>query len=322
MIESYGIINDRSPHLVADLCEIICYFENRQISRADIEVFLSEYGGEGLFDDLQVEDLDSARANEKFQELSEEVFRHLSYRETAFARYYPFTSEGDVLVPAEDMSQHQKSYAALLAFSRLKMFSRSVRNQFALDFERFCVEASLGFTGDWNVLHFGKGGRDRPKFGTKLKDALLKLSEVLREYPVELEIREICEGNTGDAGVDIVIYKDWNDDARAVPAYFAQCAAQQTNWPEKRYESNSLSLEKYFHFFHKPGTILFIPLCFRGVDGQWISSDGHQTVLVDRKRLLELIESRIRQDGSEDKIVEGIPKPFELGCASINPLEN
>ena len=77
MIESYGVINDRAPHLVADLCEIICYFENQEVSRGDIETFLSEKGGEGLLTDLRLDNLDSAEVNERFQELSEEVFRHL-----------------------------------------------------------------------------------------------------------------------------------------------------------------------------------------------------------------------------------------------------
>ena len=80
MIEDYGLINNRAPHLVADLCEIICYFENREVSRGDTEAFLSEKGGDGLLADLKLGDLGSAEANDKFQALSEEVFRHLTYR--------------------------------------------------------------------------------------------------------------------------------------------------------------------------------------------------------------------------------------------------
>lgn len=48
----YGVINDRSPHIVADLCEIIALFENTPISRGDIESFVTAKGGEGLFREL------------------------------------------------------------------------------------------------------------------------------------------------------------------------------------------------------------------------------------------------------------------------------
>ena len=312
MIEDYGLINDRAPHLVADLCEIICYFENREVSRGDIETFLSENGGEGLLTDLQLDNLDSAAANEKFQALSEEVFRHLTYRAKAFASYYPFLTEGDILVPLSAATQHHKIYAALLAFSRLKMFSRADRSGFAADFEVLCLEASLGFAGTWKVIHFGTGGSDRAALGHRLKDALIALAGNLRETPLA-EIEKLSDNNCGDAGIDIILYKEWNDPAPGIPSYFAQCAAQQDTWPTKKFEANALNLEKYLSFFHKPGTILFIPLCFRGVDGKWVDSSGHQTILVDRKRLLELIDARIAGGEDEGRVFGRIPQPFPLG---------
>ena len=315
MIENYGLINDRAPHLVADLCEIICYFENREVSRGDIETFLSEQGGDGLLADLKHGDLGSAETNEIYQALSEEVFRHLTYRTKAFGAYYPFLTEGDVLVPVTEVTQQHKIYAALLAFSRLKMFSHADRSRFAADFEVLCLEASLGFTSTWKVIHFGTGGRNRGEFGKKLKVALMKLSATLREIPINQEISAISDHDVGDGGIDIIIYKEWGDPARAVPSYFAQCAAQQENWPTKKFEASALNLEKYFSFFHKPGTILFIPLCFRGVDGKWLSSDGHQTILIDRKRLVDLIEARITRGDVKEEIFEQIPQPFGLGCA-------
>lgn len=316
MIDNYGLINDRSPHLIADLCEIICYFEDQHVSRADIEMFLSENGGDGLFVDLQVEGLGSAETNERFQELSEEVFRHLVYREKSFGVYYPFSVAGDVLEPTSTVSARQRIYAALLAFSRLKMFSQVHRQSFAADFEAFCLEASHAFTGTWKVVHFGQGGRDRATLGNKLKDALMSLSDILKETPLLDEIARIPDNSLGDAGVDIIIYRRWSDEARAIPAYFAQCAAQQENWPAKKFEANPLNLERYFSFFHKPGTILFIPLCFRGVDGRWINDAGHQTILVDRKRLVDLVEIRIADFSTLEQAVKHIPTPFGLGCAT------
>ena len=103
------------------------------------------------------------------------------------------------MVPLPEATQHHKIYAALLAFSRLKMFSRADRRRFAAEFEVLCLEASLGFTGTWKVIHFGTGGRNRAEFGNKLKDALMKLSDVLRESPIDQEINAIPDNNLGDA---------------------------------------------------------------------------------------------------------------------------
>ena len=315
MIENYGLINDRSPHLVADLCEIISYFENSEVSRADIETFLFEKGGVGLLTDLNLDNLDSAETNERFQALSEDVFRHLNYRVKAFGTYYPFAIDRDILVPMDETTPRHKIYAALLAFSRMKMFSPPERDRFARCFEELCLQAALGFASNWEVVHFGAGGPDRRRLGGKLKKALLHLSDILRDRPSHDEINALKEQNTGDGGLDIVIYRKWSDPARSVPCYFAQCAAQQLTWPEKKYEANPLNFDNYITFFHKPGVILFIPLCYRGEDGQWINNDGHHTILVDRKRLLDLIEERLQETIDQSQILNKIPMPFYPGCA-------
>ena len=115
------------------------------------------------------------------------------------------------------------------------------------------------------------------------------------EILVHESVEEVSDQNVGDAGIDIIIHRKWEDPARGIPCYFGQCTAQQETWPSKKFEASALNLERYFSFFHKPGNILFIPLCYRGVDGKWLSSVGHQTILVDRKRLIELIEARSRR---------------------------
>ena len=180
MVEDYGLVNDRAPHVIADLCEIVCYFEDREVSRGDIETILAEAAGDSFADDLGIHGLDSAESNAKYQALSEEVVRHLSYRAKAFGAYYPFVVEADILVPESPATQNHQIYAALLAFSRLKMFKKTDQVRFANDFEVLCVEAAAGLARSWTVIHFASGGRDRAKFGNRLKDALRNLARELR----------------------------------------------------------------------------------------------------------------------------------------------
>lgn len=315
MIENYGQIDERAPTLVADLAEIMAYFENREISRGDVEGMLFSKGGQGLLDELQLDALDSATANEKFQKLSEDVFLHLRYRKKSFASWYPFDLDGDVLVPQDKITPEQEVYIALTGFSRLKMFSNQDISKFAADFEILCYEAAQGFADGWDVLHMGVGGKHRAQFGTKLKKSLFSLGEKLGEDLVLAAIEELPENNLGNAGLDILIYKNLDDSAKGSPIYFAQCAAQQTGWPKKKFEASAMNFERYFSFFHKPGTIIFIPVSHRNLDGNWLNRDGHNAIVFDRHRIIALLRERIKKSNNNQNILASVPRPFKLGCA-------
>jgi hypothetical protein len=318
MIANYGIINDRSPHIVADLCEIIAYFEETEVSRGDIKIFIAEKCGEVLFRELELERDESAEINARIQTFTEDAFLHLRYRMRVFGDWYPFNVQDNVISPV-DTTNRRRIYAALLGYSRLKMFTRAERQNFAGLFESLCYHAASGLFPGWRIIHFGTSGADRPDFGNKLKIALEKLSEKLRDPTVKQYVDEISEHDSGDAGIDIVVIKEWSDSAQAVPVYFGQCAAQQENWPEKVFEAHHVNLEKYFSFFHKPGALIFIPVCYRNPDGKWVNLDGHQFILIDKLRITEMLEQVIYDEiEDESEIGISIETPFELGCALEN----
>lgn len=295
MIKSYGIVNDRSPHIIADLFEIMAFFERREVSRGDIETYLMNEAGRGFKEEVE-EEVDaaasSAEKNEKFQLVSEESFLHFQYRKKAFGKWYPFEAEADVLTPVKKISDRMKVYISLLVYSRLKMLSASDRTKFAAHFEKLCVESLKGLFPGWSVIHFGKGGADRAALGNRLSDAIRGLAKNLKDSADEHYIGKITPHDTGDAGIDIVALYDFADPAPGVTAFFAQCAAQQTAWPEKRFEANSVSLRQYVNFFHSPGAMLLIPVFYRNTDGNWVTEDGYGSVLIDRLRLVNMIESQ------------------------------
>jgi hypothetical protein len=290
-MSNYGIINDRSPHIIADLCEIICFCELISVSRGDIESFIQSRGGAGLMQEL-IADNDT-ETNERIQRLTEDAFQHLLYRAKAFGNWYPFTVNHDVLDVKEPATDRHKIYAILLIDSRLKMLPGADRIRCAAEFEVLCYRALPALLPNWKTYHFGKGGLDRDAFGQKLNQALPALAGILKDDVLLHHVAELSDHNTGDAGIDLVALYEWKDGARGVPAYLGQCAAQQKGWPEKKYESSPHSLERYMSFFHKPGTILFIPVCYHGPDGKWVDTEAFQTILVDRLRLIELLEQRL-----------------------------
>ncbi len=288
---NYGIINDRSPHLIADLCEIISFHERTPVARGDIESFINAKGGAGLLQDLQGNG--DTETNDRIQRLTEDAFQHLLYRAKAFGDWYPFLANHDVLELKETLDDRHKVYATLLIDSRLKMLEGGERIRHAAEFEKICHLALPALLPAWNNYHFGVGGADRHQFGNSLRKALPALAEKLRDDVHLPRINELSPQDTGDAGIDLVSIYEWADNAQGLPAYFGQCAAQQVNWPEKKFEAHPLTHERFISFFHKPGTILFIPVCYHGPDGKWIDSQAFQTVLIDRLRLIELFQARI-----------------------------
>jgi hypothetical protein len=48
----------------------------------------------------------------------------------------------------------------------------------------------------------------------------------------------------------------FGDAAPGCTVYFAQCAAQQTGWPEKKFEAHPVEQSKHISFFHNPGNLL------------------------------------------------------------------
>lgn len=320
---SYGMINDRAPHIIADLCEIICLFENAAVARGDIESYINSKGGEGLFRELDAGN--DTETNERIQALTEDAFQHLLYRQAAFGRWYPFRVEHDVIELRDAYDDYHSLYSVLLCYSRLKMFSGPDRARYAADFEALCREALPGLLPAWNIYHFGKGGLHRAEFGNKLKDALRALAAKTRDHLVEDNVDELSEQDTGDAGIDLVAIYEWNDAAKSVPSVFCQCAAQQEGWPEKRFEAHPLSLEKYFSFFHKPSTVLFIPLCYRAPTGQWVTADGHQSILIDRLRLTELLDNQLlgghKEIGDVLGHLSGVIEPGSFAAAEEEEQE-
>jgi hypothetical protein len=208
MISSYGVINDTSPHIIADLFEIMALFERRPVSRSDVETYLINEAGKAVADELDDDagaGASSAEKNEKYQKLSEDVFVHLSYRKAVVGDWYPFVVNHDVLEPKPDLTTERIGiYASLLVYSRLKMVSKSRQVTWAGNFEQLSVEAVRGMFPDWEVIHFGKGGADRATYGQKLKLALPKLAKHMKDLPVQAYIDEISENDVADSGIDIV----------------------------------------------------------------------------------------------------------------------
>ncbi|MGF9694675.1 hypothetical protein AAIH46_17785 [Rhizobium sp. 0TCS1.26] len=99
-------------------------------------------------------------------------------------------------------------------------------------------------------------------------------------------------GTSGDAKIDLVGVYNFNDSARGFKVVIGQCAAmeEEKNWERKRQEAQLFTRSGSFDYLVEPDAVLFIPVCYRQPDGDWVNSDYVSSVVtVDRVRILNIL---------------------------------
>jgi hypothetical protein len=294
-----GDLSPNSPHLFADLAELILivgHFGRDFLHLNDLETLL--INNTVAFDEIDSEEKEilqescSAAVNSRRDKQLEDVMSQLSYRFNTFAEYYPFNFKNSTLSLYADLTEKQRIYRQLLCCSRLRSFeSKSgVRQKWAMSFAEISKIAMCGLSPPAaKVRLFDANSTDRKiYYGTDLRVALKKLGK-------DLGVSQIFDDHcnkvnpSGDAGIDIVSVLDFNDGAATNYAILGQCAAQEKNWPAKRFESMFMFLSPYFSREIDFFSVIFIPISFRNSNGEW--SDFRYncgSLIIDRKRMLHL----------------------------------
>ncbi|HEY0381188.1 MAG TPA: hypothetical protein VGC72_03210 [Candidatus Elarobacter sp.] len=291
---SGGSIPRSTPHLLADYIELeACFGSMPFISRAEIARLINE--GRELGDEDLPEpaiDVSSAETNDMSSRYSEEVLRHLAYRASVFGKYYPFVSSGDLFKRRVRLTHKQRFYLLLLICSRLGVLSRGsgLRQRLAALFENVSAEVLRGLFPGMTVKRFGPGSRDRANYyGTALNKAFARLG---KDLATKADVRYIADDNQGDRGIDIVGHVSWKDDANSVFAVFGQCAARGTEWPKKALEALPAVHRGVLNLRHDPFNVLFIPVCYREPNGEWVDPlFPWNVVLVDRVRIVQTFDA-------------------------------
>lgn len=288
-----GPISKRAPHLLADLLELMLYYSGdfTEISKSDLESINNR--GECDPDEIGEIAKQSAEAHDSTWKWIEDCFVQLEYRESAFADSYPFVIEDGVLRRRGKIDNNTCLYLFLLCCSRLRSFSKKIQQYMASHFEvisRDALKMMLPDSGDVKI--FGANSEDRKKhYGTNLREALRILAKDLKEDFIEKNIDE--EDTSGDCGLDIVGRITFKDPAPSLIAVFGQCAARETEWPKKTFESHPARFSKWIAFTHDPINMVFIPLCYRQATGQWVKqSPTSRAILIDRLRICDLLKDR------------------------------
>ncbi|OEO31090.1 hypothetical protein VW23_017935 [Devosia insulae DS-56] len=302
-----GRVAHTLPHLLADTVEIALAFgEYDQISTTDLLGIIRQSPkpaqellnlvDEDIDDDDAPDDLDGAQQTEREQGYIEECWRQLAFRAGAFANSYPYVLDGEILRIREDLDYDKQLYILLLACSRTRSFmGKGVTQRLADIFELIsaeCMRQMMSPSG--KVFMFGPNSDDRAKlFGKNLTDALPKL---VGEMGMRLKAGwQKNYGTSGDGKIDIVGVYPFDRFAAGIQVVIGQCASmeEEGNWERKRKEAMLQFQAAAFDYLVEPQGVLFIPVCFRQPDGDWVRPNSVAAVItMDRLRIMTVLADK------------------------------
>jgi hypothetical protein len=287
MTFNLGVLHKTTPHLFADIAELILavhYDNNDELSPATLAHLAKE----------MTQDLDDEQSYSAPTWL-EDCWSQLEYRQSVFNAFYPFAIINNRLTWKEDkVTDKQILYLFLLICSRLRSFENTTgfRQGAAKTFTGICRDALQVLAGEQSVVKiFDANSEDRRNYyGTDLRVAMKKLAKDMGVHSInESEINKLSH-STGDYGLDLVAFCNFNDNATGSYNILGQCGAQETEWPTKTLEAHPIKLRALFTLLNEPDNLMFIPLSYRDASGDWVAAHKLSgCLLIDRQRIIYLI---------------------------------
>lgn len=296
-----GEINKTTPHLFADLAELlVClHFNGSSSLHKNALTGICKSASTSLEDiDDEIRLLSSVDGDANYREYKDtqldDVWAHLEYRSRTLNKLYPFDVTNSELQLKPSNDSKYEVYYLLLACSRLRSFSSNngIRQRWASAFAELCKYSMCGLMPTHaDVKVFDANSTDRRSyFGTNLRGALKKLGSDLGALCVN---EEECgrASQSGDVGIDLVAIVNFDDGAATTYAVLGQCGAQQVEWPKKTLEAHPDKHRSFFQTLFSWPSVMFTPVTYRRVDGSWVSNQSASGILLlDRGRILWLLE--------------------------------
>lgn len=301
-------------HVWVDYIELLCLFsQDRIVTKADVldrqrdesdfhmdstESIIEAETNELEDDEYEIDEIEAglpglriSESRDKEERELDDLFRHLSYRESAFREFYPFMigHDGQTCYRHASLSEKHKFYIFLLLASNLNYFPRR-HHILTRTFEIVSWAALREFLPNSAEVHLfrpiGEMRRKHTHYKGNLWNRMKILADDLRERLI-VEERHVSSRDTGDGGVDLVGWVPAGDNLTGgLFCVFAQCACTD-EWVTKQNSSKVDAWRLKLTFTSPPSNMIFIPFCFRNASGEWWRpQEISQSILVDRVRLV------------------------------------
>ncbi|MBZ9869218.1 hypothetical protein LB515_27905 [Mesorhizobium sp. CA15] len=322
---SLGRVARTKPHLLADTAEIAIAFGGYEgISASDLSSIIKQstrpddelldIDEPDVDDDDLPDHLDGAETTSREQAYVEECVRQIEFRVSAFGLCYPFVLDRGRLALRKELTYLNHVYLLLLACSRIRSFtSKGIKQRLADAFELICAECLRRLVPETGEVYmFGPNSNDRREvFHTNLSAAMPLLVEKLG-----IELTRDWEknfGSSGDGKIDLVSVVRVDKLAPGVVVMVGQCAAmeEEKNWERKRQEAIFATRRGSFICLVDPQGILFIPVCYRQANGEWINKDYVSSVVtMDRLRIISVLSAHGKETINIQEIYKKVGLPM------------
>lgn len=209
----------------------------------------------------------------------------LTSRSTRMQAAWPFSLDGDVLHLRNDSNSSQhKLYLTLLLSSALRYINRKRVQEVADNLEAIGIKIFQALMPPtWNVETFGKNTTIYS--GTKAQ----KLKQLAERLNATITFRDsqIKDGDSGDAGLDLIAWHSFGDELGQIPIAFAQCGCSTTDVDHKQFEPTPVSFNRWLKPDHPAAAYYIAPLDYRQNNGEWERRPA-EVVLVDRSRIINI----------------------------------
>jgi hypothetical protein len=236
---------------------------------AVIDIMLEEY----LYDQ-----------QDKANEFLAYVWQEFERRKKALGGSYPIEIEPLGLTRASTWRQAAPyAFCLLLSFAaRYKKWAEAFGPNFTQQgrlFEQLTAEALKTELEGWSVHSTGWSTAT----ASRLRQIVTEVQAMLGESAGDLT--KFPKYQTAkDAGLDVVLFRSFNDSRTGFPIYLIQCASG-VKWETKRHQPNINDWKTFIDFAALPKKALAIPFALKGEEFWWAcrNIDG---MLIDRVRLL------------------------------------
>lgn len=287
-----------NQHIWVDYIELLCLVNvDREVSKADLSDRFRDRKdlGEVEGGPEDIDDLTPEKENDKWEERTEDWFRHLSYRAGVFKAFYPFrlSDDGNVLLVQTSQTTKRKLYVSLLLSSNLGRIT-SHKDALTRSFELLSAEALKTCLPPQAQIHvFGTSAAANGRYRGNLWTKIQKLARDLREQTLIPE-NKFSKEDSGDNGLDIVGWVPFSDsdDNNSRLIVFGQCACTE-EWVTKQHSSSADRWRQVISLKAPSNNVAFIPFCFRDANGTWHKPQDICSILVDRPRFIHLLRNKM-----------------------------
>ena len=274
----------------ADYIEFCClYMDDHFISQDDVlDLFCDEDPEE-----LKRGETEHSAKYDSLIAVIKNYYEIIQYRNCVHREYYPFEIEdGQSISLKKTLTEKHLHYIFLLLCSNICFMDKTSMQKITHAFEKYCQPLMKRLVpADARTELFGTT-RDVSIFGGNLRSRIEQLAACLGAQTTKTMDADpkYDRIKAGDAGLDIVSFLKL-DEASHIPVALGQCTCSYDKWIEKQESINWDTWRARIDPLAPFWRFMYVPFFCRTASGMFEQPSEIHTCLIDRQRILALLDS-------------------------------